>query len=67
MGKTFIGSKLKKRIQKYLLFVALVNYSLRVSYERQEVKKYKIFVGKGNNSKLIKTIFANRFWWSLTD
>lgn len=66
-SKTFIGSKLRKKLQKYLLLVALVNYSLRVSYQRSEIKRYKIFVGKGNNSKLIKMIFASRFWWSITN
>jgi hypothetical protein len=38
-----------------------------VSYERCGLKSYKIFVGKGNNSKLIKSIFGSRFWWSLTN
>jgi hypothetical protein len=44
-----------------------VNYSLRISYERSELKRYKIFIGKGNNSKLVKSIFSSRFWWSLTE
>jgi hypothetical protein len=33
-SKTFIGSKLKRKIMRYLLFLALVNYSLRISYEK---------------------------------
>lgn len=65
-NKTFIGSKLKRRLQKYLLFISLVNFSLRVNYERSEVKRYKIYVGKGNNSKLVKAVFTNRFWWTVT-
>jgi hypothetical protein len=43
-----------------------VNYSLRSSFERGESKRFKLFVGKGNNSKLIKTIFSYRFWWKIT-
>lgn len=31
-------------------------------------KKYKIYIGPGNNSMLIKTFFKRReFWWSFTD
>lgn len=28
---------------------------------------YKCFVGKGNNSMLIRTLFKSRFWWLLHD
>jgi tubulin polyglutamylase TTLL1/tubulin monoglycylase TTLL3/8 len=28
---------------------------------------YKCFVGKGNNSMLIRTLFKSRFWWLLYD
>jgi len=28
---------------------------------------YKCFVGKGNNSILIRTLFKTRFWWLLHD
>jgi hypothetical protein len=30
-------------------------------------KKYKYFVGKGNNSKLIKALMKRRFWWVEVD
>jgi len=30
-----------------------------------EQSQLKYFVGKGNNSKLIKTIMAKRWWWNL--
>jgi hypothetical protein len=31
-------------------------------------KKYKAFVGYGNNSNLIKTLLKRRYsWWVLTD
>ena len=38
-----------------------------MSYECPEAKRYKVFVGKGNNSKLVKAVFQNRFWWTVTD
>jgi hypothetical protein len=28
---------------------------------------YKAFVGKGNNSILIKNTLKNRFWWNISD
>ena len=33
----------------------------------QPVHQYKCFVGKGNNSILIRTLFKTRFWWLLHD
>ena len=66
-SKTFIGLKLRKRLQRYFLLLALASYSLRSSYLRGEVRRFKVYVGKGNNSKLVKSIFALRFWWGCTD
>jgi hypothetical protein len=31
------------------------------------MKPYVIYVGKGNNSTLIKNIIKNRPWWVLTE
>jgi hypothetical protein len=63
--KAFIGSKLRRKLESYLLFVNLINYSIRIKYKAPETRKYTIYIGKGNNSKLIKKIFANRFWWNI--
>lgn len=30
-------------------------------------KKYKYFLGKGNNSLLVKSLMKRRFWWVQTD
>lgn len=30
-------------------------------------KPYKIYVGGGNNSMLIKSLMKRRFWWVLVD
>ena len=66
VSKTFIGSRLRKRIRNYMLLLAVVNYGLRCIFSRLEVKSYKVFVGKGNNSKVIKQVFGQRFWWTVT-
>jgi hypothetical protein len=28
--------------------------------------RYKMFIGKGNNSLLVKSIMKRRFWWQFT-
>ena len=33
----------------------------------QNILQYKCFVGKGNNSQLIRQLFRNRFWWSVQE
>lgn len=29
--------------------------------------KYKVFIGRGNNSLLLKSLMKRRFWWEITD
>jgi hypothetical protein len=33
--------------------------------EKEGGQYYKAFVGKGNNSVLVKNIIKNRSWWAL--
>jgi len=28
---------------------------------------YKVYVGKGNNSVMVRSLFKTRFWWLLHD
>lgn len=30
-------------------------------------RNYKVYVGRGNNSMLIKGLMKRRFWWTLVD
>lgn len=30
-------------------------------------KKYKVWIGNGNNSPLIKQLMKRRFWWQITE
>ena len=30
-------------------------------------KPYKVYIGGGNNSLLIKSLFKRRFWWTIVD
>jgi hypothetical protein len=71
----------KKKIDSYLEFLYKVNFSnciyvdLRLSEEPINdihtnststlLTRYKVFVGKGNNSMLIKSLIKRRFWLEL--
>jgi hypothetical protein len=46
----------------------LTDYTLKLPYVPQiEKGKYVAYVGKGNNSKLIKGILRKRYWWTFED
>lgn len=48
----------------FCLFVSLLN---NLGTLPTPTANYKAFVGKGNNSILIKTMIKNRFWWNIAD
>ena len=50
-----------------MLFLTFVSSSLKVSYTRIDKGKYTVYIGKGNNSKLVKKIFKSRHWWQITN
>ena len=39
----------------------------QLSDKYTELKKIKVFVGKGNNNYLIKSLLKRRFWLEITD
>jgi hypothetical protein len=47
----------------------MVNLSnnLKIFNEKTDMKPYVIYVGKGNNSTLIKNVVKNRPWWVVTE
>ena len=45
-------------------FICLLNKTQRPTTPSAT---YKAFVGKGNNSILIKNSLKNRFWWNIVD
>lgn len=57
-----------KKLKSFLDFIFKVNYSnkiyvnLQLSEETVNIKKYKVFIGRGNNSLLIKSLLKRRFW-----
>lgn len=48
----------------FCLFVSLLNRYIGL---HTSIASYKAFVGKGNNSILIKNTLKNRFWWNISE
>jgi hypothetical protein len=55
-----------EKINKFREFLFVLNFSNKL-YRSLEVEKYvnplKYFVGKGNNSNLIRSLMKKRFWF----
>ena len=62
-----------KKLKSLLDFIFKINYSnkiyisLQLSEDFINIKKYKAYVGKGNNSVLIKYLLKRRFWIEIVD
>ena len=71
----FPGDKIyKKKIDAYLDFLYKVNFSnmiyvdLRLLEDSHEhLPRPRVFVGRGNNCKLIKSLIKRRFWLDIVD
>jgi hypothetical protein len=65
MGDNSVNHK----VNKFREFLFLVNFGSSV-YRQLDILRYedsfKIYVGKGNNSNLIKCIIKKRFWFEVT-
>lgn len=61
-----------KKLKSLLDFIFKLNFSNRLYVDLSLLKpeepmvKYKMYIGKGNNSVLVKTILKHRFWWEVT-
>ena len=62
-----------RKLKSFLDFLFKVNFSnniyvsLEVGRLEETYSKYKVYLGKGNNSLLIKSLLKRRFWWEITD
>lgn len=62
-----------KKLKSFLDFIFKINYSnkiyvnLQLSEDTINIKKYKVYVGKGNNSLLIKSLLKRRFWLEIVE
>lgn len=67
-------SQYMKKLKSFLDFIFKVNYSNSIYVPLDLCKpdeivgpKYKVFIGKGNNSLLVKSLMKRRFWWEIVD
>ena len=67
-------SQYMRKLKSFLDFLFKVNYSNNI-YVSLELKpsceepqnRYKMYLGKGNNSLLVKSLMKRRFWWEIID
>ena len=50
----------------FLMKIALTN-NILLKIPNQYFSSYKIYIGKGNNSPLIRLIMQQRWWWTIVD
>ena len=67
-----LDSTYSKKLKSFLDFIFKINYSngiyvdLSLSKPEDTVIKHKMYIGRGNNSLLVKSIAKRRFWWQVT-
>ena len=62
------NERVRERLTAYHDFLWKVNYSNGLYVKpTEEETMYKAFIGKGNNSNLIRNILRRRFWWNIVD
>lgn len=58
--------EVQEKYRFYREFLTMVNLSNNIEVTQETHRKYTLYVGKGNNSPLIKNIFkAYRPWWTI--
>ena len=59
---------MRERYRQYTDFLSLVSLSNNLEVKQSSKIDYSLFVGKGNNSPLIKSLFRTyRPWWRVED
>lgn len=62
-----------KKLKSFLEFIFKINFSNKIYVslslldDTVNVKKYKAYIGKGNNSLLIRSLLKRRFWIQIVD
>lgn len=44
-----------------------ISNNIRILNDKQDMKPYVLYIGKGNNSTLIKNVIKSRPWWVVTE
>ncbi|OMJ74802.1 hypothetical protein SteCoe_26218 [Stentor coeruleus] len=56
--------KAKNKIMKDLYYHINWSNGICVNIPKDNIGNYKYYLGSGNNSKLIKQVMSNRWWWT---
>jgi hypothetical protein len=62
-----------RKLKNFLDFLFKLNYSnnIYIPFELakpdETVPKYRAYIGRGNNSLLVKSLIKRRFWWELVE
>lgn len=69
LWKVIDCGNLDNRVELYRDFLWKINYSngIFIEPEVELEKNYKVYVGRGNNSMLLKGLLKRRFWWTVAD
>lgn len=59
-----------RKLKNFLDFLFKINYSNNIYVpleigKAEEAPRFKAYVGRGNNSLLIKSLIGRRFWWDI--
>jgi hypothetical protein len=50
---------------EFTLFTSCILSINRIRSVKQGQKRFKFFIGEGNNSYLVKSTIRKRFWWNI--
>jgi tubulin--tyrosine ligase len=56
----------EKYYKEFLNKISLSNGSL-ITFPKSSFVPYKYYIGRGNNSILVRNALKTRFWWSMGD
>jgi hypothetical protein len=59
--------ELKEKYYKEFLLKILQSNNAIIPFPKTHFTPYKYYIGKGNNSILVRNCLKARFWWSMGD
>jgi hypothetical protein len=59
--------ELKEKYYKEFLLKINQTNGITISFPKSSFTPYKYYIGRGNNSMLVRACLKTRFWWSMGD
>lgn len=57
----------EKYYREFLIKVLKSNGVEKINFPTASFAPYKYYIGRGNNSGIVRTALKSRFWWSMGD